>query len=97
VVEPPANPVPEPASADRAGPDAAHPHYGMRRFFARLPRVLYLQLADCYQGVSERVGGPDLGDVGSWVRQVSYGARRKLTDARASWTGRSGKDQGRAA
>jgi hypothetical protein len=62
-----------------------HPAHPVRKVLARIPRVVCLQLADCYQGVTQRIGGPDLSDVGSWLRRVSVGCWQKVQDARTGW------------
>ena len=44
----------------------------------RVSKVLVLQLTDCYQGLSQRMGHPELG---AWLWRVSSDARRKIARA----------------
>jgi hypothetical protein len=71
------------ASNRQRPPTPANAQGGRRARKAWLPRVsrvLVLQLTDCYQGMSQRIGHPE---VGEWLWRVSNNARRKIAQAHA--------------
>jgi hypothetical protein len=51
-----------------------------KAWLPRVSKVLVLQLTDCYQGLSQRIGHPELGE---WLWRVSNDARRKIAQAHA--------------
>jgi hypothetical protein len=70
-------------ASNHARPSAPGNAPGRRTRKAWLPRVskvLVLQLTDCYQGLSQRIGHPELGE---WLWRVSNDARRKIAQAHA--------------
>ena len=78
-------------ASNHARPSAPGNAPGRRTRKAWLPRVskvLVLQLTDCYQGLSQRMGHPE---VGAWLLRVSSDARRKIVQAHARMTHPSDK------
>jgi hypothetical protein len=63
-----------------AGRDRSAGGRPQKAWLPRVSKVLVLQLTDCYQGLSQRMGHPELG---AWLWRVSSDARRKLAQAHA--------------
>lgn len=67
------------ASHSAAG-RASQGRRGHKAWLPRVSKVLVLQLSDCYQGLSQRIGHPELG---AWLSRVSNDARRTIARAHA--------------
>jgi hypothetical protein len=63
-----------------AGRDRSAARRPQKAWLPRVSKVLVLQLTDCYQGLSQRMGHPELG---AWLWRVSIDARRKIARAHA--------------
>ena len=70
------------------GSDASGARRPRKAWLPRVSKVLVLQLTDCYQGLSQRMGHPELG---AWLLRVSSDARRKIVQAHARMTHPSDK------
>ena len=70
-----------PGRANRSAADKAVKGRRARKaWLPRVSKVLVLQLTDCYQGLSQRIGHPELGE---WLWRMSNDARRTIARAHA--------------
>src|SRR4051812_38347941 len=63
-----------------AGRDPSSARRPRKAWLPRVSKVLVLQLTDCYQGISQRMGHPELR---AWLLRVSSDAGRKIAQAHA--------------
>ena len=67
--------------ASHSGPGrGSQARRGHKAWLPRMAKRLVLQLTDCYQGLAQRIGHPELG---AWLSRVSNDARRTITRAHA--------------